>query len=126
MLDLLPPPYFGGGPIHLRTQRAKSATRWLGWLVPRRNPSNVAIFSFNALLAVASVEQHHYNKNTLTEDELVAQTELIMIAGQDTTTITLALGLLELFKAPESQDKLRAEIHSTVGGAPNCRAEIIP
>ncbi|KAJ7853989.1 cytochrome P450, partial [Mycena olivaceomarginata] len=56
-------------------------------------------------------------KNTLTEDELVAQTELIMIAVQDTTAITLALGLLELFKAPESQDKLRAEIHSTVGGA---------
>ncbi|KAF7345715.1 Cytochrome P450 [Mycena venus] len=53
-------------------------------------------------------------KNTLTEAELVAQTAITMIAGQDTTANTLAFGLVELARAPEFQDKLRAEIHSTL------------
>lgn len=53
-------------------------------------------------------------KNPLLEDELVAQTALIMLAGQDTTANTMAFGLLELTRAPEFQDKLRAEIHSTL------------
>ncbi|KAF7334434.1 Cytochrome P450 [Mycena venus] len=52
-------------------------------------------------------------KNTLTEAEIVAQTSVMMIAGQDTTANTLAFGLVELARAPEFQDKLRAEIHST-------------
>jgi cytochrome P450 len=53
----------------------------------------------------------------MTEEEIVAQTAIIMIAGQDTTATTLAFSLLELAKAPELQEKLRAEIHATVGGA---------
>ncbi|KAF8142227.1 cytochrome P450 [Mycena galopus ATCC 62051] len=66
------------------------------------------------------VEQHRSDKtkNSLTEAEIVAQTEIIMVAGQDTTACTLAFGVLELAKAPEFQDKLRAEIHSTVSRAP--------
>jgi len=64
------------------------------------------------------LEQHHSDtkRNALTEDEIVAQTAVIMVAGQDTTANTLAFGLQELAKAPELQEKLRAEIHSTVGG----------
>ncbi|KAF7356161.1 Cytochrome P450 [Mycena venus] len=53
-------------------------------------------------------------KNTLTEAEIVAQTAITMIAGQDTTANTLAFGLVELAKTPELQDNLRAEIHSTL------------
>ncbi|KAF7356001.1 Cytochrome P450 [Mycena venus] len=53
-------------------------------------------------------------KNTLTEAEIVAQTAVIMIAGQDTTANTLSFGLVELARAPEFQDELRSEIHSTL------------
>ncbi|KAF7356162.1 Cytochrome P450 [Mycena venus] len=53
-------------------------------------------------------------KNTLTEAEIVAQTAITMIAGQDTTANTLTFGLVELAKSPEFQDRLRAEIHSTL------------
>ncbi|KAF8187837.1 cytochrome P450 [Mycena galopus ATCC 62051] len=58
-------------------------------------------------------------KITLNEDEIVAQTAIIMIAGQDTTATTLSFGLAELAKAPDFQDKLRAEIHSALGSAGN-------
>ncbi|KAJ6473338.1 cytochrome P450 [Mycena vitilis] len=48
--------------------------------------------------------------HTLTEDELVAQTAVLMIAGQDTTANTLSFGLLELARAPDFQEQLRREI----------------
>jgi hypothetical protein len=65
------------------------------------------------------VEQHNAGvaRNTLKEDEIVAQTSIIMVAGQDTTANTLAFSLLELAKDPELQENLRAEIHATVGNA---------
>ncbi|KAJ7883949.1 cytochrome P450 [Mycena leptocephala] len=56
-------------------------------------------------------------KNALTGEEIAGQTAIILIAGQDTTASTLSFALLELAKAPELQDKLRAEIHSTLGAA---------
>ncbi|KAJ6629771.1 cytochrome P450 [Mycena sp. CBHHK59/15] len=54
-------------------------------------------------------------RNGLAPDEVVAQTMIITAAGQDTTANTLALGLVELSRAPEFQEKLRAEVHSTLG-----------
>ncbi|KAJ7442348.1 cytochrome P450 [Mycena galericulata] len=51
----------------------------------------------------------------LSEEEVVDQTALILIAGQDTTANTLAFSLLELAKNPDLQTRLRAEIHSMVG-----------
>ncbi|KAJ7828948.1 cytochrome P450 [Mycena olivaceomarginata] len=65
------------------------------------------------------LEQHNAGvaRNTLTENEIVAQTSIIMVAGQDTTANTLAFSLLELAKDPELQENLRAEIHATVGNA---------
>ncbi|KAJ7635198.1 cytochrome P450 [Roridomyces roridus] len=50
---------------------------------------------------------------TVTEEEVVAQTSLMFIAGQETSANTLAFGLLELAQNPEFQDSLRGEIHST-------------
>ncbi|KAJ6516676.1 cytochrome P450 [Mycena vitilis] len=50
------------------------------------------------------------SRNTLTEDEIVAQTAIIMLAGQDTAANTLSFGLLELAKAPDFQQQLRQEI----------------
>ncbi|KAJ7865046.1 cytochrome P450 [Mycena olivaceomarginata] len=53
----------------------------------------------------------------LTGQELVTQTQTIMIAGQETTTKTIALGLWKLAKDPKFQEMLRAEIHSSLGEA---------
>ncbi|KAJ7122200.1 cytochrome P450 [Mycena epipterygia] len=53
----------------------------------------------------------------LRSEEVVEQTGLIMVAGQDTTATTLAFGLLELARHPEFQEQLRAEIHSTLGAS---------
>jgi len=54
-------------------------------------------------------------RNALTEEEIVTQTAIIMIAGQETTASTLAFGLVELAKNPKLQEMLRAEIHSFLG-----------
>ncbi|KAF7342337.1 Cytochrome P450 [Mycena venus] len=54
-------------------------------------------------------------KATLTSSEVIAQTGIILVAGQETTTNTLALGLVELARHPKFQDELRAEIHSSLG-----------
>ncbi|KAJ7662846.1 cytochrome P450 [Mycena polygramma] len=56
----------------------------------------------------------HEMKAKLTEDELVAQTAILMIAGQDTTANTLSFGLMELARAPDFQDQLRREINSNL------------
>ncbi|KAJ6577143.1 cytochrome P450 [Mycena sp. CBHHK59/15] len=61
-------------------------------------------------------EQSDLKKNGLTEQELVAQTGILMIAGQDTVTNTLVFGCLELARHPEFQHQLRAEIHASRRG----------
>ncbi|KAF8172535.1 cytochrome P450 [Mycena galopus ATCC 62051] len=48
----------------------------------------------------------------LTEQDIVAQTSVILVAGQETTANGFAFGLFELATHPDFQDKLRAEIHS--------------
>ncbi|KAJ7205211.1 cytochrome P450 [Mycena pura] len=50
--------------------------------------------------------------------DIVGQTSLIMVAGQDTTANTLAFALIELARNPQFQDHLRAEIHAAVGTDP--------
>ncbi|KAJ6536451.1 cytochrome P450 [Mycena vulgaris] len=52
-------------------------------------------------------------RKTLSGEDLAAQTAIILIAGQDTTANTLALGLRELAGNPEFQAALRAEVQST-------------
>ncbi|KAJ7663645.1 cytochrome P450 [Mycena olivaceomarginata] len=56
-------------------------------------------------------------KHSMTEKEIVAQTGMMILAGQETTSTTLSFGLIELAKSPELQEKLRAEIHATMGSA---------
>ncbi|KAF8193097.1 cytochrome P450 [Mycena galopus ATCC 62051] len=55
----------------------------------------------------------------LTVEELVAQTGLLMIAGQETVTNTLAFGFLELGRHPEFQEELRREIQESLRGSPH-------
>ncbi|KAJ7160460.1 cytochrome P450 [Mycena filopes] len=55
------------------------------------------------------------SKNGVPGDIVAAQTALIMVAGQDTTASTLALGLRDLAKMPEFQENFRAEIAANRG-----------
>ncbi|KAK7045258.1 cytochrome P450 [Favolaschia claudopus] len=52
---------------------------------------------------------------TLSEHDILEQTSLLLLAGQDTTTNTIGFGLLELAQNTDFQDQLRAEIHSSLG-----------
>ncbi|KAJ7122199.1 cytochrome P450 [Mycena epipterygia] len=51
----------------------------------------------------------------LSSEEVVDQTAILLVAGQETTATTLAFALLELARHQEFQEQLRAEIHSTLG-----------
>ncbi|KAJ6554209.1 cytochrome P450 [Mycena capillaripes] len=51
----------------------------------------------------------------LSVDDVVAQTAIVLLAGQETTANAVAFGLLELARNADFQDELRAEIHSTIG-----------
>ncbi|KAF8214337.1 cytochrome P450 [Mycena galopus ATCC 62051] len=61
-------------------------------------------------------EQSDQKKNVLTEEELVAQTGILMTTGQDTVTNTMVLGCWELARHPEFQHQLRAEVHASLHG----------
>ncbi|KAJ7262930.1 cytochrome P450, partial [Mycena rebaudengoi] len=52
------------------------------------------------------------SKYVMTGREVAAQTNLLLLAGQDTSANTLSFGLRELALHPEFQNKLRAEIHA--------------
>ncbi|KAJ6554167.1 cytochrome P450 [Mycena capillaripes] len=67
------------------------------------------------------------NTKRLSVDDVVAQTAVVLLAGQETTANAVAFGLLELARDADFQDKLRAEIHSTIGkGAKNIVYDNMP
>ncbi|KAJ6506162.1 cytochrome P450 [Mycena vitilis] len=51
----------------------------------------------------------------LSEADVVAQTSLVVIAGQETTANTLSFALLELARSPDVQNTLGLEIRSILG-----------
>ncbi|KAJ6557041.1 cytochrome P450 [Mycena vulgaris] len=63
--------------------------------------------------------QSDSTKKGISEEAIVAQTSIILIAGQDTTANTLSFGLVELARHPHFQDQLRAEIQSNLGANPH-------
>ncbi|KAF7366136.1 Cytochrome P450 [Mycena venus] len=63
--------------------------------------------------------QSDSTKKRMSEETVVAQTSVILIAGQDTTANALAFGLVELARHPHFQDQLRVEIQSNLGASPN-------
>ncbi|KAJ6546674.1 cytochrome P450 [Mycena vulgaris] len=63
--------------------------------------------------------QSDSSKKGMSEEAIVAQTSIILIAGQDTTANTLAFGLVELARHPHFQDQLRVEIQSNLGTNPH-------
>ncbi|KAJ6532134.1 cytochrome P450 [Mycena vulgaris] len=69
---------------------------------------------YSTLLRPDTLEK---GKNAMNSEELVAQTAVLLLAGQDTTANSVTFGLRELAKDPEFQEKLRMEIHSYVEGS---------
>ncbi|KAJ6571230.1 cytochrome P450 [Mycena capillaripes] len=67
------------------------------------------------------------NTKRLSVGDVVAQTAIMLLAGQETTANAVAFGLLQLARDPDFQTKLRAEIYSTVGeGAKNIAYDNMP
>ncbi|KAJ7190798.1 cytochrome P450, partial [Mycena pura] len=70
---------------------------------------------YGVLCEHALVNSGRLGSNSLREEDIAAQTSIIMIAGQDTTANTLDFGLIELAKNPQLQESLRTEIHAAIG-----------
>ncbi|KAJ6477923.1 cytochrome P450 [Mycena vitilis] len=66
------------------------------------------------------------SSKALSTEDIIAQTALILIAGQETTANTLAFGLMELARHPDFQDKLRAEIVGASASARNAAYDSMP
>ncbi|KAK7065004.1 cytochrome P450 [Favolaschia claudopus] len=52
---------------------------------------------------------------TFSERDIVDQTSLLLVAGQDTTANTLTFGFIELARNVDFQEQLRSEIHASLG-----------
>ncbi|KAJ6487990.1 cytochrome P450 [Mycena sanguinolenta] len=62
----------------------------------------------------------------LTDHELAEQTQMLMVAGQDTTANVLTFVLLELAKDPKLQSALRAEIRAHMHDAAEGNYDALP
>ncbi|KAJ6451241.1 cytochrome P450 [Mycena vitilis] len=114
------PSWLRGAAKHLPTEQFKTIRR-AKYLADRKGAQSVRERRDSARQGL-EMDTDLYGKlvnssdtlqNRLSEDEIVAQTALIMVAGQDTTSNTLSFGLLELARAPELQTQLREEIHAS-------------
>ncbi|KAJ7090700.1 cytochrome P450 [Mycena epipterygia] len=77
---------------------------------------SIAAYLPDDVPATVNPDESEKTGKVLSDEEVAAQTAVILTAGQDTTSNTLAFALLELATQPDFQEKLRAEIHSTFGG----------
>ncbi|KAJ6455208.1 cytochrome P450 [Mycena sanguinolenta] len=110
--------------IHLPTsafralRKSKFLCRREGWRIVREKlQAPEASYDADIYSLLLHSEEKDGTKKTLLPEDLVAQTSLILLAGQDTTANSLAFGLLELGRHPDLQNKLRSEIGATVTGS---------
>ncbi|KAK7002334.1 cytochrome P450 [Favolaschia claudopus] len=62
------------------------------------------------------------SKESLSAEDIIGQMSFLMLAGGETTSNTLAFGLVELAKDVALQEKLRAEIHAAFSASPGSLA----
>ncbi|KAJ7249880.1 cytochrome P450, partial [Mycena rebaudengoi] len=62
----------------------------------------------------------------LSHDEIISQTALLLLAGQETTANTLALGIRELARNSDFQNRLRDEINAHRGITSGAQYEDMP
>ncbi|KAJ7742960.1 cytochrome P450 [Mycena maculata] len=107
---------------HLPTTAFKAVRRvnYLGYQLGRqvvREKMNVVRQGLTADTDIYSfLLESEQTSKVLSEEDLVAQTVVLLLAGQDSTANTLSFGLLELARHPEFQARLRDEIRSRAGG----------
>ncbi|KAJ7843936.1 cytochrome P450 [Mycena leptocephala] len=110
--------------VHLPTaafralRTAKFLSRREGWRIVREKlQAPEGSYDADIYSLLLHPDEKDGTKKTLRAEDLVAQTSLILLAGQDTTANTLAFGLLELARRPDLQNKLRDEIHATISAS---------
>ncbi|KAF7373093.1 Cytochrome P450 [Mycena sanguinolenta] len=110
--------------IHLPTSafRALRTSKFLcrreGWRIVREKlQAPEASYDADIYSLLLHSDEKDGTKKSLLPKDLVAQTSLILLAGQDTTANSLAFGLLELARHPDLQNKLRDEIGATIAGS---------
>ncbi|KAK7029127.1 cytochrome P450 [Favolaschia claudopus] len=97
---------------------SKMLSRNIGWrLVREKLGAPEGSYDADIYSSLLHADKKDSTKKTLHPADLVAQTSLILLAGQDTTANTLAFGMLELAQRPELQARLREEIHTTLSTA---------
>ncbi|CAK5270853.1 unnamed protein product [Mycena citricolor] len=96
-------------PMFADIRRAYTLARQVG--------EQVILESLHTTAGDETREEHLYGRilaqnprKSLSHSELATQTNLILVAGQDTTTNTVAFALVELARQPVLQDAVRAEI----------------
>ncbi|KAF7354254.1 Cytochrome P450 [Mycena venus] len=119
--------------IHLPTSafRALRTSKFLsrreGWRIIREKlQAPEGNYDADIYSLLMHPDEKNGTKKTLHAEDLVAQTSLILLAGQDTTANTLAFGLLELARRPDLQNKLRDEIHATISGSRDAAYDNMP
>ncbi|KAF7351187.1 Cytochrome P450 [Mycena sanguinolenta] len=81
----------------------------------------------DAAQAQAQTQMHlGRGARVLTDRELAEQTQMLMVAGQDTTANVLTFVLLELAKDPKLQNALRAEIRAHMHDAAEGNYDALP
>ncbi|KAK7045184.1 cytochrome P450 [Favolaschia claudopus] len=97
---------------------SKMLSRNIGWrLVREKLGAPDGSYDADIYSSLLHADKKDSTKKTLHPADLVAQTSLILLAGQDTTANTLAFGMLELAQRPELQARLREEIYTTLSTA---------
>jgi cytochrome P450 len=98
--------------------RLKAIRQFVDELIADRqaNPTSGADEDMLGLLLAARDADNASDR--LTEAEVADQALLFLIAGQDTTALTLACTLLELARAPQWQSTVRDELKRVLGGRP--------
>ncbi|KAK7020970.1 cytochrome P450 [Favolaschia claudopus] len=97
---------------------SKMLSRNIGWrLVREKLGAPEGSYDADIYSSLLHADKKDSTKKTLHPADLVAQTSLILLAGQDTTANTLAFGMLELAQRPELQARLREEIYTTLSTA---------
>ncbi|KAE9402808.1 cytochrome P450 [Gymnopus androsaceus JB14] len=77
------------------------------------NPSRRTAVTQKASKRLVKANAGENPKGQLSEDELISQMRVLILAGHETTSNTLSWLLYELVRNPELQRKLRAEIRAT-------------
>ncbi|TFK53095.1 cytochrome P450 [Heliocybe sulcata] len=112
--------------VYLPTERKALTTRWTenvaemsAQLLERTKKADEAGVKAEekSLMGLLLKAENADSDLRMTEDEIMAQMKVLILAGYETTSISLTWALVELCKKPELQAKLREELLSRSGAS---------